>query len=246
MLILAVTPRFLLGYTPGRRPLRIVLDRYSSEFALDESASPQRLVPKSWLAGRLAQLRRLAHSGTRYRAALRALRAQLQVRVRGGTIDEQLRRHFLVGARFFHRAPTDKSTYYDRTGAGRGAYPAMRTLDPRPRRQMVLRAFDRLRAIAARSHTRIVVVNMPEGGWARSGYYAPGIAEANLALLCEASGGLPLIDLRSRLADDDFFDWSHPTLVASIDLSRTVANAIARLDAGQGLERAAACRAGGE
>jgi hypothetical protein len=240
-LVLAVTPRFALGYAPGDRPLPIVINRYSTHFSLDESTRPQQLVRKSLAAAALARIRLAAHSTARYRAALEGVRAWLRAGGSPRRLEANLLASHLVGARYATRSAHGKAEYYEWTRSGRGVYEAMRDIDPGDRRDAVLAAFLRIREIASRAGARILVVNMPEGGWLRSGFYAPGYAEAYHDLLCEAAIGLPLLNLRGFLTDDEFFDWSHPTYSASLRLSAHVADEIARLDAGQELGSAPGC-----
>lgn len=226
LLIVAVTPRFLQNYAPGDRPLPIVINRYSPFYDLDESVEPQRLVEKGLVESLVARVHLAGHSGARYMKAAFALALAAEARVRGLDYEELLRDHFLVGARFFAEAPRDKTQYYKVVKEGGGFNVVLRTMDPRDQRDAILRDFKRLRAIAARNGARILVVNLPEGGWARTHFYAPGVHEAYMAVLREAVGDLPFIDLRDELNDDGFVDWVHPTRAASLMISREVAMAV--------------------
>jgi hypothetical protein len=224
LILVAVTPRFLQGYIPpGERPLPIVLDRYSPYYALDETVEPQALVPKNAFASLVSRLRLAGHSGARYTKALRAVLLAARTRASGGDIEAAFRQYSLVGARFYEEGPRDKRQYYDVVKAGSGLNPPLRSMDPYSRRDAIVRDFDRLRAFASRNDARIFVVNLPEGGWARKYFYDPGVAEAYAAVLREAVGELPFLDLREALADDGFVDWVHPTMKASMELSRRVA-----------------------
>jgi hypothetical protein len=228
-LLVAVTPRLLQGYAPGERPLPILLNRYSPHFALDERVEPQALVAKGFAASLLSRVRLAAHSGVRYQRAVRAVALAIRAQVRGEDRDALFRAHGLVGSRFFDTEPLDKRQYYEWARTGTGILPSMeyffklRTMDARMRRGAIVRQFERLRAIASRNDCRILVVNMPEGGWARQLFYKPGIHEAYMEVLREAVGDLPFVDLREELPDDGFFDWMHPTRDAALTLSRKVA-----------------------
>ena len=103
-------------------------------------------------------------------------------------------------------------------------------MDPLEQRDAILRDFKRLRAIAARNDARILVVNLPEGGWARQQFYSPGVHEAYMTVLREAVGDLPFLDLRDELTDDGFVDWVHPTRAASLLISHEVASAIREME----------------
>jgi hypothetical protein len=230
LLLVAVTPRFLQGYIPpGERPLPIVLNRYSPYYALDESVEPQALVEKGTVASLLARIHLAGHSGVRYWKAMLAVTYATQARLRAEDLDEALRAHYLVGSRFFDQGPRDKAEYYRLAKSGSGLNPPLRSMDPRTRRDAIVRDFARLRAIAARNQARIFVVNLPEGGWAREFFYDPGIHDAYMAVLREGVGDLPFLDLREALPDDGFVDWVHPTMNASLDLSRTVAAEIRKM-----------------
>jgi hypothetical protein len=229
VLIVGVTPRFLQGYAPGDRPLPIVLNRYSPYYALDESVEPQILVRKSRLASLLARIRLAGHSGARYTKAVRAMLLAARTRARGGDLESAFRAHYLVASRFFDEGPRDKRQYYEQARAGGGYNPPLRKMDLRQRRAAVVRDFDRVRAIARRNAARVVIVNLPEGGWARRFFYDRGIHEAYVAVLREAVGDLPLVDLWEALPDKGFVDWVHPTMDGGLLLSRAVAAEIQRM-----------------
>jgi len=252
LLLVAVTPRLLQGYAPGQRPLPIVLNRYSPHFALDERVEPQVLVEKSFASSLLSRVRLAAHSGVRFQRALRAALLAVRARVRGEDLDALFRAHGLVGSRFFDTRPLDKRQYYDWARTGSGILPSMqyffelRTMDARTRRDAIVTQFARLRAIAARNDCRILVVNMPEGGWARQFFYKPGIHEAYMEVLREAVGDLPFVDLRDELPDEGFFDWMHPTRDAALTLSRRVAAEIRQRTSDERVERDYRRRASGD
>lgn len=252
LLLVAVTPRLLQGYAPGERPLPIVLNRYSPHFALDERVEPQTLVEKSLAASLLGRARLAAHSGVRYQRAVRAMLLAARARIRGEDLDTLFRAHGLVGSRFFDTRPLDKQQYYEWARTGTGILRSMeyffelRTMDARTKRATIVGQFERLRAIAARNDCRILVVNMPEGGWARQLFYKPGIHEAYMEVLGEAVGDLPFVDLREELPDDGFFDWMHPTRDAALTLSRRVAAEIRQRTSDERVERHYRRRPGGD
>jgi hypothetical protein len=230
LIIVAVTPRFLEGYAPGERPLPIVINRYSPYFNLDETVEPQALVRKGSVESLGARIRLTGHSGVRFMKALWAVAVAVKARSRGEDLEAAFRSHNLVGARFYLERPRDKTPYYELAKKGSGLNPVLRNRSLLDRRTEVIRDFGRLKAIASRNGAQILVVNMPEGGWARRGFYAPGVHESYMAVLREASGDLPLLDLREALDDDGFVDWVHPTMAASLKLSRKVAVAIREME----------------
>jgi hypothetical protein len=249
LLLVAVTPRLIQGYAPGERPLPIVLNRYSPYFALDERVEPQALVKKGFAASVLGRVRLAGHSGVRYQRAFRAALLAVRARVRGEDLGALFRASGLVASKFFDTTPLDKKQYYQWVRTGNGILPSMayyfklRAMDARAQREAIVRQFERLRQIAARNGSRIVVVNLPEGGWARQRFYNPGIHEAYMDVLREAIGDLPFIDLREAVSDDGFVDWMHPTRRASLELSRRVAVEIRKLDSDERVEVSHRCGA---
>jgi hypothetical protein len=226
LMIVGVTPRFLQNYAPGERPLPIVINRYSPYYSLDESVEPQRLVEKNWLESLIARVHLAGHSGSRYMKAAWATVLAAEARLSGEDLEDVLRAHALVGARFYMEPPRNKANYYEIARQGGGFNQVLRTMNPLDQRSAILRDFDRLRAIASRNGTKILIVNLPEGGWSRNHFYSPGIHEAYMRVLREGVGDLPFLDLRDDLDDDGFVDWVHPTRAASLRISREVATAI--------------------
>jgi hypothetical protein len=238
LLIVTVTPRFLQNYAPGERPLPILLDQYSPHYALDESVEPQALVEKGPVGWLLGHLRALGHSGIRYRRAVYATGLAAKARVTGTNVRVEYQKYGLVPSRFYDQLPLDKQQYYDWARTGKNIqrsfayFMALRRMDTRAQRPAIIRDFARLRRVAERAHARVLVVNMPEGGWARSGFYDPGIHETYMAVLREAIGDLPFLDLRDALPDDAFFDWMHPTRRGGRVLTRKVAETVRQLGVG--------------
>ena len=68
----------------------------------------------------------------------------------------------------------------------------------------------------------LYVVNLPELSWNRE-LYKPGRYEAYLELVKSALGDTPFLDLRTFLADEDFFDDAHPVWPAGFRVSQRVA-----------------------
>jgi hypothetical protein len=236
VLIVAVTPRLLQNYAPGDRPLPIVLNRYSPRFALDEQVEPQALVAKGPVASALARIRIAAHSTVRYKRALRALELAARSHFLGHDLAMLFRDYGLVSSRYYHSRPLDKAQYYRWVQTGSEIRPSLqyffklRHMNPHDQRTAVFRDFARLRQLAERTASRIVVVNLPEGGWTRRFFYEPDIHDAYMAVLHEAVGDLPLLDLRDMLTDDGFYDFMHPTWAGGLQISTTVATAIRELE----------------
>jgi hypothetical protein len=65
------------------------------------------------------------------------------------------------------------------------------------------------------------VVNLPEHPMNRA-MFAPDRYDAYLDTVRTAIGSTPFLDLRTLLAEDDFFDEMHPTWKGGIAVSRAV------------------------
>lgn len=238
LLIVTVTPRYLQNYAPGERPLPVLLDRYSPNYSLDESVEPQALIEKGPVAWLLGHMRTLGHSGIRYRRAVYAVGLAAKARLSGTNVRVEYQKYGLIPSRFYDQLPIDKAQYYEWARTGKDIqrsfayFMALRRMDTRAQRPAIIRDFARLRRLAGRAGSTVLVVNMPEGGWARSGFYEPGIHETYMTVLHEAIGDLPFLDLRDALPDDAFFDWMHPTRRGGRVLTRRVAEAVRQLGVG--------------
>jgi hypothetical protein len=222
LLILAVTQRYVLDFAPGDRPLPVAIDKYSSALWLDESVEPQRLVPKHLGASLLARLRLAGHGSGRFRDAIAALRARLKhgSEADWGKLAASMQ---LVPYRYHHRKKiADPDFYWEDVANQRGLYRKLRDMPAEPLAESIAGHFERLRALAARHGTRVFVLNMPEAEWRRA-FYAPGIYEEYQSVLTRAAGSLPILDLRTALPDERYFDTLHLDREGAYDFSRRVA-----------------------
>jgi hypothetical protein len=103
---------------------------------------------------------------------------------------------------------------------------AVHAWEPEQSRERVIEELRSLLAFAARYGSTVYVVNLPELSWV-SELFRPGRYEAYLALVKEAIGDTPFLDLRTFLADGDFFDDAHPVWTAGIRVSHRIGEFIA-------------------
>ena len=223
VVLLALTQRYASDYTPdGVRPLPIALNKYSSDFWLNQSVEPQQLVEKHPGAALVALLRSVGHSGRRYQSLLRALRARVQLYRSGAEWSQLLEDRSLLASRFYRR-PTvaDPERYLGDILEGGGQYPALRSTQPDP--AVVGAHFERLRALAAAHGSRVFVLLMPEASWRRA-FYEPGIYEAYQSTVIEAAAPLPVMNFREAIPDELYFDNLHLRRQGAKRLSRQVAD----------------------
>lgn len=223
LLILAVTQRYVLDFAPGERPLVIAINRYSPDLWLDESVEPQRLLPKQLGASLVSRVRLAGHGSGRYRGAIQALRGRIGLRRSGGDWDQMVRRLLLVPYRYHHRARiANPDLYWEDVANATGLYEELRDMRAEPHAEIMAGHFERLGELAARHGTHVFVLNMPEASW-RRGFYEPKIYEEYQSVLMRAAGSLPILDLRTAMPDERYFDTLHLDREGAEDFSRQVA-----------------------
>jgi hypothetical protein len=104
--------------------------------------------------------------------------------------------------------------------------------DPDADRDRVVRDLRAWREFCDRHGTELYVVNMPEISWNRD-LYAPGRYERYLEVVREGLGDTPFLDLRTMLADEEFFDSCHPTYAGCERVTDAVTEFIVRARAGR-------------
>lgn len=216
--VLGLTPRFVGNVRRAPSPLVDGINKYSPHFSVDESQHPPRLVPRSRVQGALAQLRLLSLQPDRYRRGLIALADPITRWVRPDLADRL-------------RFATRPIRYY-----GTQLMPleeVRSTLRGRDWREA--RSWD-VAADTGRSHDQLVqfrqfladrgialyVVNLPEHSWNRE-LYDPAWYSAYLAHVQRALPGVPFLDLRAFLDNDEFYDEAHATWSGGERLSEKVA-----------------------
>jgi hypothetical protein len=221
-ILLGVTPRFLANIRMQPSPLLEGIKKYSTDFDIVESGGLPRLVPKSPAAAVLARFNWLAIEPDRYRRGLAAVTAPIL-------------RPIVPGMDVIERRLTRPSKYLDDRVATESEAAIRRWLvtpgnfwervhawDPALDREKILGQLAALREYVARHRVELYVVNLPELSWNRE-LFRPGRYEEYLSIIRAGIGSAPFLDLRTLLADGEFFDDAHPTWQGGIRVSRAVA-----------------------
>ena len=148
----------------------------------------------------------LAHQQGRYETAAWVLLWRPLVGALFPSLRERgLRNLKLKVPKWHHLSPLDKSRYPE---IARGQWLPWK---PREAAERIRADFARLRALADRHGVRLFVVNLPEGSWTLKLHRRERFYADYFAVVQEALGEVPFVNLRRYLEDDEFYDWSHPT-----------------------------------
>ena len=209
VLLLALTPRFVLGHQDeGATPFLDAIDRYSASFGVDRSGAAPVLVRKGpWPAAR-SQLAWWSAQTRRYRHALRAF----VPRVFGwfGRKSPLGPGRALAPPKFHHWTPTDKAPYT--TPEFLESYETLRVLaawDPATEGRLPKQWLADLRRLCDERGIRLFAFLHPQASWSRRTWCAER-HQAFEELCHQALADRPLLDLRTLLADSDYFDFVHP------------------------------------
>ena len=225
-LVLGIGTRMMANFRAAPDSLLAnAIDSYSPSFWVEESVDGPRLVPKTRLESVLARLRFLSHQTDRYRAATHAVRRASTIVIRPELAQDYHLKQGLTPARyhFAKGMPVERKEPYVRTT---GNWPAVHKWDFLADRPRITREARKVVAFTRCHGIELFVINMPELSINRE-LYEPGVYEQYLEVVREAFGSTPILDLRSLLADDEFFDVSHPSLKGAIKISDQVVDFIA-------------------
>ena len=229
-LVVAASLRWLVGYAPGTRPLGPAIDKYSAWFRLDETQTPQALVPKTPLEALVARVRLAGHQSARFRRGLSTIAAHAKSRYLGVPLEPLLREKYLVHSRYHTREPHDQRQFQLRALAGEGLYDRTRTMNPAGRRADEIRGhFAKIREIAERNGSTLYVVTVPEASWLQV-FFTPETAHGYGQMLQELAPPGHFLDLRGRVPDSEFFDWLHVTHEGGLRASRELAEFIKAIE----------------
>lgn len=232
MIVLGISPRFL-AEIPRQRPFALGLDRYSPAYEVVDSAGHLDLSPKSPWEGAVSRLRFAVGKQTPRRqvAALslmhRLLPRDADERLRGSFVAGLLSRvgaeglvevgprariEYLISPYKYRLSPPmpveGLRGWLDDPGSWwRDVY----RWDPAGADTHAIRVrFRRLRALAREHGIELYVANLPEREVSRA-RYDPEHYRAYLALIRDAVGDAPFLDIRTMLDDDEFYDAEHAT-----------------------------------
>lgn len=226
-LVLGIGTRMMANFRAAPYSLLAhAIDKYSPSFRVEESVDGPRLIPKTRLESVFARLRFLSHQTDRYRAATLSVRRASIIAIRPELAQDNRLRKGLTPARYhFARGmPVEQKEPYLRTT---GNWPAVHKWDFLADHPRIAREAQKLVAFTRCHGIELYVINMPELSINRE-LYEPGVYEQYLQVVREAFGSTAMLDLRSLLSDDEFFDVSHPSLTGAIKISDRVADFVAR------------------
>lgn len=225
-LLLGITTRFIGDIRVQPSPLQQGINLYSPHFRVEGDGHPPALVDRSRFELVGARFALLGLQPDRYRRGILAIagRAATQVvptlSAQRWTWEPAVPAKYLMG-----KWNTEAATKKWLTTPG-NFWDKVHAWDPERDRERVTHELRLLLDYTARHHVQLYVVNMPELSWNRD-LYLPGRYESYLSLVKEALGTTPFLDLRTFLANADFWDDAHPVWPAGIRVSRRVGEFIA-------------------
>lgn len=224
-LLLGITPRFIGDIRLGPSPLQNGIARYSPHFRLGDSGHPPPLLQRTGLESIGARISMLRIQPDRYRRGLLAIASRIVTTVAPSLGDQRWTWVHTRPAKYLVGRWEEKATKTWLAAPG-NFWEAVHNWDPEQSRERVTRELEELLAFAAKYDMKLYVVNLPELSW-NSSLFKPERYEAYLSIVKEALGTTPFLDLRTFLADEDFFDDAHPAWPAAIRVSRRVGQFIA-------------------
>ena len=218
-LLLGITSRFIADIRREPSPLYGGIDKYSPDFKVLEDRGRPRLVEKTAIEGLLARAAILNLQPDRYRRAAFAIvnhvlgpsvpalaRYEARLTRPGKYINTRLAPEHMLRAWL-----VDPESQWAPVHAW----------DPNLARDQVTASLRRLREYTNRHDIQLFVVNLPETSWNRV-LYKEGRYEAYLASVRAALPGVPFLDLRSFVPDEEFYDETHTTWRGGIRVSTAV------------------------
>lgn len=222
-ILLGISTRFIADFRPYPSPLVEGIRRYSPHFTVPDG-EPRRLVPKSAADALAARARLLSLQPDRYRRGVAAVVTPIARAF--APVATALERRTRAARYFDGRMASDADIRRWLTDPS-SVWPSVYGWEPASEGGRARTEIGRLRETTARLGTRLYVVNLPESPWVRE-RYLPGRYEQYLDLVREELGGIPFLDLRTFLRDDEFFDQAHPTWRGARRLSAAVGAFVAQ------------------
>jgi hypothetical protein len=220
--LLGITTRFIANIRMQRSPLVRSINRYSPLFRVVEATHSSSLVPKSALESASARWALLSLQPDRYRRGLFAIASRLLTTAAPSLAANRWTWQPIVPSKSLTKPirPPERSKEWL---AAKGTFwELVHNWDPESDRDQVTDELRRMLDYIARHDIRLFVVNLPEVSWNRE-LYEPGRYESYLAIVQQALGETPFLDLRTFLNDDEYYDEAHPTLEGGVRLSKEVA-----------------------
>jgi hypothetical protein len=227
-LVYGITTRFIADIRQTISPLQDGIDLYSPHFRVDRAAHPPALITKHAGERLISWANRLRIQPDRYRRGVAAIAARVATTAYPPLSAERLTWEPFRPAKYFERQGNVKAWKNWLVEPG-NHWEKVHNWDPEQSRQRIALEFRVLLDYVNRHHMKLFVVNLPEWYWNRV-LYKPGRYESYLAIVREQLGDTPFLDLRTFLAEDEFFDDGHPTWPAARKVSARVAQFIREHD----------------
>jgi hypothetical protein len=230
VMVLGITPRFVANIPRGGSPLAKAIDAYSPRFSVEKGDGVSQLVPKPVLSGLRSRQRFLAKAPDRYRSALLTLfRKPLGLDKDYEQVHEHLL-HAPLGAeirfwslpyKYHHLPPMPRDQMRSWMNSPTSFWTMSHEWDPAPDARLVGAQFERLLDLTRQHDVRLFVVNLPEHPDNRAGY-DPARYGAYLRIVRDSIGTTPFLDLRTLLADEEFYDVGHANLPGAVRVTDEV------------------------
>jgi hypothetical protein len=233
-LLLGITPRFIGDIQVDGSPFQQSINLYSPHFRVAGPGHPPALVTRTIVDAAAARRALLALQPDRYRRGLFALAGGVATTLSPALAGDRRLWGPIRASKYLEGRWPEADTKAWLTTPG-NFWEAVHAWDPEPSADRVTRELRALLDVAARHDITLYVVNMPELSFNRD-LYLPGRYEAYLSMVKAALGPTPFLDLRTFLADDEFFDDAHASWQGAIRLSAAVGAFVAaeREDAASG------------
>jgi hypothetical protein len=219
-LLLGITTRFIADIYVQPSPLQSGMVLYSPHLVPVGDDHPPALVPRGTIDSLKARWRLRSIQPDRYRLGLWAVGTGALTAVAPALVLVRPLWVYTRPAKYFETGqPPDRIKAWIETPGNH--WEKVHNWDPEASRPRVTDELGRLMSIAKRNDIALFVVNMPETSWNRQ-RYKPGRYEAYLSIVRSAIGTTPFLDLRTFLADEEFYDDSHPLWPAGRRVSERV------------------------
>jgi hypothetical protein len=220
-ILLGVTTRFVADLRMTPSPLWTGINRYSPHFRVLFGSHPPDLARRSFLESLRPRARLLRLAPDRYRRGLIAIAVHTAAPFLPWLASERWSWEAYNPAKYVTGNAPPGPEVREWLATPGNQWALVHGWDPELDRERVTRELKMYREFADRYGSELYVVNLPELSWNRD-LYLPGRYEAYLRIVKEALGDTPLLDLRTLLPDDMFYDDCHPTWEGGIRIAREV------------------------
>ena len=219
VLVVGLITRSVANIGNNWSPTFAVIDEYSPHFSVDREAL--RLRPKGPIEGLAARLRFMTRQGLRYRNALRVVQQLGAGALLEDSSPPPRARVPYVSARYHHLRHHTAELIQVRLEPEQSSFRQVSRWDFAAGEENTRRELGELYEFARRNEIDLFVVLMPERSEVRA-LYEGGVYETFEALVRDGLGDTPVLNLRTFLADEEFYDVCHPDRVGSTKVSDRV------------------------